>query len=191
MKCACSPALDHHVTLSKLVHNWMNLGSQRAKFGSDGAISEIERRCPFCQQAEDFTHVLTCKAPRALKFRYEAMTPLRRLLSGSGAGGKALLKAVKVWTADPRSPVVIEPDDETYGINGPVEVAMASQTQIGWINLFRGFVSQDWGRVHPTPDIFTPKDRRTQSAQLHQRWLRAGRRSDYAKWQQRSLELLE
>ena len=185
-KCASTPSLEHPVTRSKLVHNWLNLGAQRARFGTNGVISELERSCPYCKQAEDFTHLLTCTAPRAIKFRYDAMIPLRKFLSTSGAGGKAILKAVKAWTAAPMDPVVIEAEDDAYNINGPVDIAMASQHQIGWLHFFRGFVSVEWGNVYASPDILQPTDRRTQSAKLHKDLIMAVQDYAIAIWQSRN-----
>ena len=63
-QCASRPALDKLVNRSKLVHNWLNLGSQRARHGTCPDAS-LESRCPYCSAAEDFTHLLTCTSPRA------------------------------------------------------------------------------------------------------------------------------
>ena len=64
MTCACQPKLDQPINRSKLVHNWLNLGAQRAKFGSGGSTLEIERSCPYCKQAEDFS--ASAHMPRTL-----------------------------------------------------------------------------------------------------------------------------
>ena len=56
------------VNWSKLVHNWLNLGSQRAKFvKDDDEESNHAKQCPYCQQEEDFQHMLTCSHRSALK----------------------------------------------------------------------------------------------------------------------------
>ena len=70
-------------------------------------------------------------------------------------------------------PIVIAPEDESFGINGPVDTALASQNQIGWLNFFRGFVSSDWGRVHPPIDILTLEDRRIKSDKFRKDLIKA------------------
>ena len=189
--CARSSDLDQLGNRSKLVHNWLNLGSQRAKFGSGGAISETERRCPYCQLAEDFVHLLTCAAPRALKFRYDAMIPLRNTLADSGDGGDALLRAVKVWTLTPLVSVIIDPEVEAYNIQAQVDRAMASQAEIGWTNLFRGFVSNEWATVYPTPDLLTTDERRERSDKQLKATIRALQDYSLAIWQSRNAVLHE
>ena len=59
------------VNRSKLVHNWLNLGSQRAKFVNDNDDeSNHAKQCPYCkQQEEDVQHMLTCSHRSALKTR--------------------------------------------------------------------------------------------------------------------------
>ena len=146
MTCARRPKLNHLVNRSKLVHNWLNLGTQRAKFGSGGTTSEIERRCPYCTQAEDFTHMLTCTEPRALKFRYDALIPLRTVLSAAGDSGSAILRAIKAWTLDPLAPIILDPiDDEivddAYCIQSSVDRAKDSQNCIGWVNFFEALLA--------------------------------------------------
>jgi hypothetical protein len=157
MKCARRPKLDNLVNRSKLVHNWLNLGTQRAIFGSGGTISETERRCPYCTQTEDFTHMLTCTEPRALKFRYDALLPLRTVLSAAGDCGSAILRAIKTWTLEPLAPIILdsiddESVDDAYCIQSSVDRAKDSQDCIGWVNFFRGFVSSDWGLIRPKAD---------------------------------------
>jgi hypothetical protein len=61
---------------SKFVHNWLNLGSQRAKFHT--ASSDTAKQCRYCQHEENFVHLMTCTDPCAKKCRFEATTPLRK-----------------------------------------------------------------------------------------------------------------
>ncbi|KAI2489686.1 hypothetical protein MHU86_24895 [Fragilaria crotonensis] len=146
--CARKPLLSQPVTRSKIVHNWLHLGAQRVKFGAGGTSLEIERCCPYCKQAEDFSHLLTCAEPRARKFRYDAMIPLRKVLSKVGHAGASLLRAITVWTLTPGGLIVITPLDAALGIQVSINRAMASQHHIGWDNFFRGFVSLDWGHIY-------------------------------------------
>ncbi|KAI2511364.1 hypothetical protein MHU86_2975 [Fragilaria crotonensis] len=110
-KCACCPSLPQSVNRSKLVHNWLNLGAQRAKFGTGGAVTELERSCPYCKNAEDFTHMLTCGDPRALQARSAATTALQKVLSLLGACGFAVLRAITAWTLTPLEPISINVPD--------------------------------------------------------------------------------
>jgi hypothetical protein len=160
--CGQKPVLTQPVNRSKIVNNWLNLGAQRAKFGRGATTLEIERCCPYCQQAEDFTHMLTCADPRAMKFRYNATVPLRTALSKSGNAGDAILQAIKVWTLTPEVSISINPANALFGIQPAIDRAMASQTKIGWAHLFRGFVSIDWGHIYHASDLIflTPEDRR-------------------------------
>ncbi|KAI2490389.1 hypothetical protein MHU86_24173 [Fragilaria crotonensis] len=41
MTCARKPTLTNPVTRSKIVHNWLHLGTQRAKFGTGPSLSEF------------------------------------------------------------------------------------------------------------------------------------------------------
>ena len=58
---------------SKLIHNWLNLGCQRAKFHSSSADATIQ--CPYCKQEETFVHLLTCPDPRAQGRNADSMPP--------------------------------------------------------------------------------------------------------------------
>jgi hypothetical protein len=69
------------------------------------------------------------------------MIPLRTALASINNVGTALLQAITVWTLAPGAPVLIDPVDPLYGIQPAIDRAMEMQSQIGWANLFRGFVS--------------------------------------------------
>ena len=74
------------VNRSKLVHNWLNLGSQRARHGRCPDTA-LESRYPYCPAHEDFTHMMTCPSPRAQKFRYDGMMQLRKVLEEGSRHG--------------------------------------------------------------------------------------------------------
>ena len=84
--CAKRPGITHFSTRSKLVHNWLNLGSQRVTMSAPDLPTAIERNCPYCKEPEDFLHLLTCADSQAGKCRYDAMAVLRKTLSGGGPG---------------------------------------------------------------------------------------------------------
>ena len=122
------------VNRSKLVHNWLNLGSQRAKFvKDDDKESNHAKQCPYCQQDEDFQHMLTCSHRSALKTRYDASETLRKAIK-SNAAGPYIMKAIKCWIQDPSKPPTVK-----IGIlsaQNDVHRAIETQTEIGWLHMF-------------------------------------------------------
>ena len=137
---------------SKLVHNWLHLGHRRAKQQSSSTVSSHISNCPMCQAPEDLCHLLTCSSPRALKIRYDATAVLRKALDNS-PGTSALLRAVKQWTSAPDAPVHICPGESSFSLS--INAALCNQTSIGWVNLFRGFVSLRWGGISDSHDTTT------------------------------------
>ena len=143
---ASRPILDKLANRSKIVHNWLNLGSQCARHGQCPDTLLLESRCPFCTSAEDLLqHLLTCKAPHAQTFRYDGMMKLRKVLDGT-QGSSAILRAIKAWTRDPETAVVISAGTKPYEY--AVSRALESQTAIGWEHIFRGFISLEWGHIY-------------------------------------------
>ena len=56
------------------------------------------------------------------------------------------MKAIRCWTKDPSQPPTVK-----VGIlctQNDANRAIATQTEIGWLHIFRGFVSINWGHVH-------------------------------------------
>jgi hypothetical protein len=137
---------------SKLVHNWLNLGSQRAKFSPHQLPNTTQQSCPYCCAEETFLHLLTCADPRAKKCRFDASTKLRKGLC-SFQGGSTLLRIINLWIQHPTQPLqVVAP---TRDLQQPVNQAIASQTSIGWEHLFRGIISRSWGSI-TSPTDTTP-----------------------------------
>ena len=91
---------------SKLVHKWLNLGSQRGTFRPDAPL--VHRTCPYCATPEDFAHLLSCEDPRARKAQYDAMTKLRKAINGTPAAAP-LLRVIKQWTATPSEQIDLAP----------------------------------------------------------------------------------
>jgi hypothetical protein len=146
---------------SKLVHNWLNLGSQRAKFHT--ASADTAKQCPYCQNDENFVHLMTCIDPRAKKCRFEATTPLRKGLKGI-PGGSTLLRLINLWTQTPT--ITPEAPAPTIAQQTAVTTAILSQTKIGWEHLFRGIISSDWGFITSDSDR-TPPHMRRETAHIH------------------------
>jgi hypothetical protein len=139
------------VTRSKLLHNWLNLGSQRSKFHSQS--SETSKQCPYCLQDETFIHLLTCADPRAKKCRFLASTNLRKGLS-SFSGGTTLLRLINLWISQPDN--ILQVQAPTVALQWSVNQAITSQTRIGWEHLFRGIISSDWGFLATESDCTPP-----------------------------------
>ena len=150
------------VNRTKLVHNWLNLGSQRAKFHAQSTVTA--KQCPYCQQDETFIHLLTCNDPRAKKCRFEASTNLRKGLK-SIPGGSTLLRLINTWIQNP----TFHPQAQaaTLGLQRSVDQAVASQSRIGWVHLFRGIISSDWGFIIPDDDTSMTPHMRRSNAKLH------------------------
>ena len=145
---------------SKLLHNWLNLGSQRAKLHPNSAT--ISQQCPYCQQEETFTHMLTCADSRAKKCRFVASTNLRKGLR-TISGGSTLLRLVNSWMQSPTtSPHAQAP---THALQWAINQAIASQTRIGWEHIFRGIISNDWGLIYNDTDQ-TPSQARLATSQI-------------------------
>jgi hypothetical protein len=176
-----------------VVHNWLHIGTQRVKFGNGGTSLEIERCCPYCKKAEDFTHLLTCTEPRALKFRYDAMIPLQKVLSRSGDTGVSLLRAITAWTVTPLGITTTAPVDAAIGIQVAIDRVMASQHQIGWVNFFRGFVSIDWEHISSMSHITlsTLDERSTHADKLLSEVISAAQDYTLAIWKSRNSVLHE
>ena len=111
------------VNRTKLVHNWLNLGSQRAKFHEQSNVTT--KQCPYCQQDEDFVHLLTCTDSRAKKCRFEASTNLRKGLQ-SIPGGSTLLRLINSWILNPAQHPCAPA--ATLGLQRAVDQAIASQS---------------------------------------------------------------
>ena len=160
--CARRLNTTEGTTRSKLVHNWLNLGAQRATFHTgDDALVHSSQGCPYCNEPEDFHHLLTCTEPRALKSRYEAAVVLNKHMSQGGPGPQALYQAIREWTLHSEAPVTAQA--QTLASQPQVDIALASQSRIGWLNVFRGFLSLDWGYFYSRDDQ-TPEDIRRPNA---------------------------
>jgi hypothetical protein len=61
----------------------------------------------------------------------------------------------------PAEPVVITPPTVAY--EPAIRRALASQLAIGWVNLFRAFVSQEWGHIYATSDMTPLSERHTRA----------------------------
>ena len=115
---------------SKLVHNWLHLGTRRVTQCTASPINI--NTCPMCSDPEDLHHLLTCKSARALRTRYAASAAPRNQLANS-PGQTALFQAIKQWTLAPDLHVHIRPGELPTSLE--VVAAIQSQAQIGWEHL--------------------------------------------------------
>jgi hypothetical protein len=60
--------------------------------------------------------------------------------------GPSLMKAIRCWTKDPSQPPTVKVD--ILRTQNDANHAIETQTEIGWLHMFRGFVSIDWGHVN-------------------------------------------
>jgi len=61
------------------------------------------------------------------------------------------MKAIRCWTKDPSQLPTVK-----VGIlrtQNDANRAIETQTEIGWLHMFRGFVSIDWGHVNMEADL--------------------------------------
>ena len=184
--CAKTTRLSHAAFRSKLVHNWLHLGDQRSKFSTE--VASIARNCPYCQLPEDFRHFLTCSSPRALKVRYDATAVLRKALDAS-PGATALFNAVQQWTSHPDDPVALPPSPRNCP--GTVDSALSSQLIIGWPNLFRGFISIEWGNIVSRLDANSQEERRARALRSLAKAINSVQLYSYALWTGRNAVLHE
>ena len=143
---------------SKLLHNWLNLVSQRAKMHRNP--SAALHQCPYCQQEETFIHMLTCEDPRAKKCRFMASTKLRKGLR-TIAGGTTLLQLANSWIQSPT--LIPHAQAQSHDLQRSINQAVASQTRIGWEHIFRGIISNEWGFIYTDTDRTPPDVRRATS----------------------------
>ena len=100
------------------------------------------------------------------------MIILNEMLSGGGpAGPRALSRAIKQWVLTPLEPLSITAI--TLAQQHLVNRAIASQTEIGWLNAFRGFVSLDWGDVYSRKDTTRLDSRKSEAEKSLSRVIRA------------------
>ena len=141
---------------SKILHNWLNLGSQRAKLHRQSQPAVLQQ-CPYCQQEENFVHLLTCVDPRAKKCRFTASTKLRKGLR-TFPGGSTLLRLINLWMQSPTTPP--QANAPTHALQWAINQAVGSQTRIGWEHIFRGIISSDWGFIYTDTDCTPPHIRK-------------------------------
>jgi hypothetical protein len=108
--------------------------------------------------------MLTCSHRSALKTRYDASETLQKAIKNNMAG-PYIMKAIKCWIQDPSKPPTVK-----IGIlsaQNDVHRASETQTEMGWLHMFRGFVSIDWGNANMEADL-VPNPSKNMHAYLNQ-----------------------
>ena len=82
------------------------------------------------------------------------MLQLRKALDGT-PGGSAILRAIKAWTLNPEAE--LEVSAGTKSCENAVTRALESQLAIGWVHIFRGFISLEWGHIYTAEDNPPPQ----------------------------------
>ena len=139
-------------TLSKLQHGWLNLGTQRSRYLKDDPDSS---KCPCCSAPqEDFVHLLTCTSTAMQSHRYSNLTTCLRQLDSippyNPPVANSLRNAIHAWIKQPS----ITPQFIATGIpihlRNLVQQSFIEQNDIGWDNLFRGYISKTWAKAFAT-----------------------------------------
>ncbi len=104
-------------------------------------------------------------------------------------GATALFQAVQQWTTNPGGPVVLSPHPRNRP--GTVESALRSQLNIGWPNLFRGFISIEWGNIVSLLDANSLEDCRAQALRSLATTVKSVQAYSHALWTGRNAVLHE
>ena len=123
-----------------------------------------------------------------MKFRYDAMVILRKELQGS-AGAPPILRAITAWTSLPTPNVAITLGDPMYAT--AVQLALTSQTAIGWTHFFHGFVSHYWGCIYTDDDATSLENRLIHANSYLSKITRAVQDYSLALWTARNAVLHE
>ncbi|KAI2494992.1 hypothetical protein MHU86_19511 [Fragilaria crotonensis] len=87
--------------------------------------------------------------------RYDAVIVLKKAL-GESAGNISIFRAITQWTLHPTVTPTLP--SGVPSLQTSINRAVQSQTDIGWLNLFRGIISAEWGNV-TTEDSSSPMSR--------------------------------
>jgi hypothetical protein len=111
----------------------------------NNSLSASLALCPCCRtNPENFDHLFFCPA---LQEKRHSLRQYLRASHGSNAthqGQEAFQLCLHQWLQGltPTQSLNTFPH-----LQGPIEAAIRSQTQIGWNNVFRGFISSRWTEV--------------------------------------------
>ena len=139
--------------VTKYMYRWQNCRAQTYQFDIAGELSPINFKkymCPLCgTELETPDHVLQCHNKRAvtcsstarffLGKRLQKLKTPNRLIAAIKYG----LRMYSTSAITPRQPLRY-PRDFNTRLNDQIDLAFDAQSQIGWDNFCRGFVSKEW-----------------------------------------------
>ena len=160
----------------KFVHDLQPLGVHQEKVHrSSGTVNELTMQCPCCRAAsETQLHMLQCTSNPA---RQKALIALRKA-SHKGDGTdflKVFGDIFEQWLVHPehipclanRLNPFLRQDQFPDDYSRLIQLALAEQQVIGWINMCRGFLSTKWYHLassHICPDDSTKIEHRNDGA---------------------------
>jgi Reverse transcriptase (RNA-dependent DNA polymerase) len=138
----------------KFVHNLQPIGANQTKIQSaQDEEAKKSDKCPCClNQVETQFHLLQCKSNPAREKAIKALTNATKKSDGTNKFTQVLGDFMAQWLDNPDSIPSLNcrinpflryehyPPDYIDLINTAIE----EQTEIGWLNLFRGFFSRTW-----------------------------------------------
>ena len=159
-----APAMKIHQM--KFIHDLLSVG-QRKGMVSNAQGSEVTL-CPCCRAATETTfHLLQCTSNAGRSKAIEAFKK-NTTIKEANRFGKVFVDVVIQWLNDPqitpspegRMDTNINYDYYPAGYINLLRTAIQSQTQIGWLNLMKGYLSTKWHELAST-DFSFPEDEPT------------------------------
>ena len=152
--------IQKRYSILQLVHNWQNTGAQKELFShntstykqmKDPKLLKLvdeqiahDASCPFqCGMKETHMHYMECGSSRAISKRRELTKKFKKSLDSSNVHEAitSLILWGLNWTSTKGIPTCILLEGE---LNVVVQKAIVEQTKIGWHNVRRGFISNQW-----------------------------------------------
>ena len=150
----------------KFVHDLLAVGHRKGII-SHATTNEVSM-CPCCRKATETTyHLLQCTFNKG---RSKALAEFKTNVRAKEANrfGKVFADVVMQWLHDPLVTPSLEGSlDHTINYNyhpqkykALIQKAIQAQTQIGWLNLLKGYISTTWHELAST-DFSHPEDEPT------------------------------
>jgi hypothetical protein len=132
------------VQRSKMIHGWQNTGTQK-KMILDSKKDHDEwdmdpneaLQCPMCKEPEEQLHYAKCQHTIMRQMRQQELQTLQKNLRNLQTYGDI----IALWAQH----INQQPSTNTFVINNSmdqlVNIAIKQQSQIGWNNLLKGFIT--------------------------------------------------
>ena len=154
----------------QLMHHWQNTGEKKMLFANSSSKSKCEDidtqklredliqldcKCPFnCRLQETRMHFMECEA-QAAKTKQESLLKNLKLKMERYKIHEAIITYLiwgLRWTDNKRDPVYVGLMNND--ITRKIMTAVRQQTQIGWCNVRRGFISSSWAGIQYMVDKY-------------------------------------